>query len=218
MKGLIKKILAPIVVSAAILIPNFASAQETQEFKQKNYISAGIGAYNGTSQAIQDIYGTFPRFRASFGRDISEHFKLEGALAYLKKSGTPYVYTYGDVDAYDAAAEMSMLQIEALAKYVFRGKSLDFSIGGGLAMINAKEKIDMTIYYDGESESASAEGSKTAFGPVFILGADVPINKAKTTVFYVDLSGRSASVEGALGDKVDIGGGVIEVGVRFFMD
>ena len=129
MKGLIKKILTPIAVSAAVLLPNSASAQEKiGEFKQKSYISLGIGNYNVSGQEMHDIYGSFPRFRAGFGRDMSEQFRLEGALAYSETQGEPYLFVYGDWDNVGSSSGIHMLHLEALAKYMIRGKSVDFSI------------------------------------------------------------------------------------------
>lgn len=219
MKKLIKKLLAPIAVSVAVLIPSISSAQEKPEqFNQKNYFSLGVGIYSGSGQEIQDIYGTFPRLRAGFGRDMSKNFRLEGALAYSKASGKPYTYSSGGWDYIDSKANISMLSLELLAKYVFRGKSVDFSIGGGLTSINLKEKVEIFGSIDGEFVQSSNEGSESAFGPVFVLGIDVPINKDRTTAVYGELSGRSAKIEGALGNDVEMGGTALDVGIRFNID
>jgi len=213
MKGLAKKLFLPLIVAGALALPKIANAQE-EEFKQKGWLGLGVGTYNGNSKEMKDVYGTITRFRISGCRDFSENFRFESALSYASKSGQPYEYVYGDADL-SSSSKVSMFGVELLAKYAFRGSGADFFIGGGGTMIFFKEKLEMTLYYDGESESANAEVSKNVFGPILVLGVDIPVNKNKTTVLYGELSGRSAKIPGAFGKDVDIGGYALEVGIRF---
>ena len=164
---------------------------------------------------MEDIYGTMTRFRVSGCRDFSRNFRFDIGLAYQKKDGQPYEFIYGDVESFESSSQISLLQLEFVPKYAFRGTSVDFFIGGGLAFISMKEKIELSAVIDGEYMHASDEVSKSAAGLILVLGVDVPVNQTKTTVLYAELSGRSAKIEGALGDELDIGGGVFEVGVRF---
>jgi len=186
-----------------------------QDFQQKGWLGVGIGMYSGSAQEMKDIYGTMTRFRASGCRDFSKNFRLEIGLAYQKKDGHPYEFIYGDVESFESSSEVSMLQSEFIAKYASRGTSADFFIGGGLVVFSFKERIEASAIIDGQYMSASDEVSKSAAGLMFIVGVDFPINETKTTVLYAELSGRSVKIEGALGDEIDIGGGVLEVGVRF---
>ena len=189
--------------------------QETTTFHQKGWLGVGIGMYNGSEETMKDIYGTMTRFRVSGCRDFSKNFRLDIGMAYQKKDGQPYEFYYGDVQNFESSSEISMLQSEFVAKYAHRGTSADFFVGGGLVFISFKESIEISAVINGQYMSASDEVSKSAVGLIFVLGVDFPVNQARTTVLYAELSGRSAKIEGALGNEVDIGGGVLEVGVRF---
>lgn len=214
MKNLAKKILAPAAIGLASLLPVSGFAKDKQDdFKPKTHLSVGIGAYQGSEQSMQDVYGTIPRLRGSFAREMSRNVSLEGALAFLKKDGTPYLY--GDIDNVSGSAEVQMIQLEALVKYVFGKKGARFYIGGGLTYIDFNEKLTLTAYIDGDYISESAEFNESAAGAVLLLGVNLPINQKETTFFYAELSGRSANINTDFGTQVDVGGGIIEGGIRF---
>ena len=213
MKGLLSKLVAPLVVAGAIAIPVVGSAQERKEnFTPKNYISVGVGGYQGT-ESMQDMYGTIPRVRAAFGRDMSKNFRLEGAIAYGQKEGTPILIDPDNIIA-GFSLNIKLLQGEAIAQYVFPGESVRFKIGGGLSYISMTENLSVS----GGGQTASASGTFSAAGPLFLLGLDIPISTDKKKMLYFDISGRSAEITTDFQQKVDIGGGVFEVGIKFVVD
>lgn len=217
MRGLIKKLFTPLAVAGVMALPLSTNAQQNgkDEFKQKNYLSIGVGGYQGNAKSMQDIYGTIPRIRGVFEKEMSKNFTLGGAIAYLRKEGTPYIFTFGDVEDVNGSTEVQMLQLEGLAKYVFGKKGVRFYLGGGLTLIKFNEKLTLSGSFEGDYITKSAEANKTAIGPILILGLNIPINKDETTFIYGEASGSSVNINSDLGTKVDIGGGVFEVGVKF---
>ena len=205
-----------VVIFLFLFIFSSLFAQEKKEdFRPQSYFSIGVSSYDGKEEAMKDIYGKIPRFRASFGEDFSKEFKWESAIAYSKKSGDPYKWSIGgDVEG---DAEITLLHLEALIKYMIRGKILNLYIGGGLSYINAKEELSGRVYWhSGGYDNLSANYDKSAFGHLFVVGIDKPINKDKTMLLYVEISNRSVKVKNDFLDSdIDTGGTSLEVGIRF---
>ncbi len=215
MNGLVRKVLAPLFFIGALSLPfiNAASAKEGEEVK-KVYFSIGAGAYQGNEQSMKDMYGTIPRIRTVFEAEAVKNFTYGGAISYSKKKGNPEIYQSGDgFENVTGDLEVQMLQIEGLLKYYFGNERVKFYAGGGIAVINFREKMTLSGYLDRDYFSQSGETKKDAVGPVVLFGLNIPVNKEGTFI-YGEISGSSAEIKGDLGE-VDIGGTCFEAGVRF---
>ncbi len=214
MKGLVRKVLAPLAIAGTLFASSpdvYSQERAAEEFKPKTRFSIGVGAYS-SDKNLKEIYGNMPRVRGAISVDMSPNFTLEGGLAYLKKKGDPLIFNEG-FDSVTGTTEIEMAQLEGLAKYVFNGKSARFYAGGGLTAINVKEKLSLSATIDGDTFNESAEFTGSGAGLVLVLGVNVPMGKSN--LFYAELSGRSVGVSNDLGSQSEIGGGVVEVGVRF---
>lgn len=122
MKGLIKKVLAPLAVAGTLFATNLASAEI------KPFVSISIGGYNGFSQS-NTHYGSMFRIKGAAGLDLSKNFRIEGALTYMD-------YKFKD--------NLNVLVGEAVVYGMTQTESVNIRAGIGLCAygenVNGKDK------------------------------------------------------------------------------
>lgn len=99
MKGLVKRIFTPLILSATLLTstPALAQEKEKKDFNPVVFASGGIGFFRGNDKKIRNIYGidTFPNYsnmpklNGSIGYFFSKHLRLKGDFSFVANSGEP---------------------------------------------------------------------------------------------------------------------------------
>lgn len=201
-KGLLRKVLAPLIFAGALLT--------TPVYSKSISLSASFGEFIGTSQAMQDIYGPMAKIRVALDSDVSKNFRFETALSYIKGEGNPYVYTSG-IDSSDitASSNLSIVRSETIGYLMIPIKPVTLRAGLGIILGGLFESLTANAY----GETASAETTKSLYGSMVVLGIDVAVNKNLSV--FGEISGSYIPIEDAFGNQADIGGSSADIGFKY---
>jgi opacity protein-like surface antigen len=113
----------------------------------------GLNYFSPSLSVMKDIYGA--GFIGSLGTEfwISEKFGLGVNMKYFNKSGTPYVYTFGNISFDDPECEISIIPISIAVYYRTLVNKTLFYGGPGLGYCHIKESVSGSV--DGQVYSSS---------------------------------------------------------------
>ncbi|MBO8152298.1 MAG: outer membrane beta-barrel protein [Candidatus Marinimicrobia bacterium] len=178
-----------------------------------------IGYYSPSEEVMQEIYGSglflgggITIWKGNIGVNI--------CIETFKKDGEPYIFQYGDVEIVeitDASCSIKILPVTMSGLYRIRSSNLPVEpyFGLGIGSFKFKEKIEGEgEYYDPYWEvyypfSVSTSVSDSEFG--FLIVAGVIVDHIFIEAKYTSATFES---EGAAGEKCDIGGINISVGIK----
>ncbi|MEX0920802.1 MAG: hypothetical protein WDZ62_00895 [Candidatus Pacearchaeota archaeon] len=187
-KGLIKKVVTPVLISGAMIFPNSVNGQTQYNNNSTKdiYISGGGSLYSDESEAIRDEYGSFLGLRIESLKELKNNFRIEAGVGYNWSSSEerkariiPFTgaihYVAQDkkgTGAGYAKAGFSFVQArESLEERSFSGQDVGIILGGGVDFnIGNGEKIYTEVLY----RSISGEELDIA-GWEFSIGLRTPL-------------------------------------------
>lgn len=217
--GLVKKLLAPIILSAALILPSVSAAQtKSDEAPSRDIqISLGAGLFNWNESYIEYCYNSdILTYRGGATIGLTPNVRLFAGAGYFNQSGDLDRLkgdSFGTLMGGSSSIEAKTF--EAQLQYVIKTPQLNIFAGAGYSSTSLHEIVNMDILdWDG-MYSFNYDESRSASSPVFSVGVELPFGKDGRNMLYGQYSTRKAEVDDGLGGTVDSGGSILEAGIRF---
>ena len=204
--SLLSRLAIPILAGAVLFSPLRATAQEKP---QKASVSLGVGAYSSLSESIRDVYGPMIRFKVGGELNLSDKLQVGLSTGFMSKKGNIYIYsTKYSGPGNLSGLNLSLLQLDAFARYQVPLNKISVYFGGGLNYTFARQRESL-------SDLRSDDTTANSFG--FSGHAGVNFHASTLGDFYLELSGGTSQTRWDWGGEVgenDFGGFCLEVGIR----
>ncbi|MBU2503672.1 MAG: hypothetical protein KJ879_01295 [Nanoarchaeota archaeon] len=145
MKGLARKLIAPVLIGGASLLPLSSHAQKTQEkFVPHTYWAGEAMLYADDDSNIQDRYKPILGGGGRMFRDINPNFRWELAAGIYSGKGD---FRVGDTNA---NGSLTMVFFEGITRYQ---QEDGFFFGAGPILLNARERVSIPGFVGSDSGS-----------------------------------------------------------------